>query len=90
METTHINLDPASITGAVFWGIIAGCTSCYVNFFIRINGDKNCDSLVSNLDTAATLVDVVEFYDQRFAIGFTEPQKADLALCETPDDACRA
>jgi len=46
--------------------------------------------LVSNLDPAATLVDVVEFYDQRFAIGFTEPQKADLALCETPDDACRA
>jgi hypothetical protein len=34
--------------------------------------------LVSNLDPAATLVDVVEFYDQRFAIGFTEPQKADL------------
>jgi hypothetical protein len=29
--------------------------------------------------SAATLRDVVEFYDQRFAIGFTERQKADLA-----------
>ena len=28
--------------------------------------------------SAATLADVVEFYDQRFAIGFTEQQKADL------------
>jgi cytochrome c peroxidase len=29
--------------------------------------------------SAATLRDVVEFYDQRFEIGFTEQQKADLA-----------
>ena len=29
--------------------------------------------------SAATLADVVEFYDQRFAIGFTGQQKADLA-----------
>ena len=28
--------------------------------------------------SAATLADVVEFYNQRFAIGFTEQQKADL------------
>jgi cytochrome c peroxidase len=28
--------------------------------------------------SAATLSDVVEFYDQRFAIGFTAQQKADL------------
>ena len=29
--------------------------------------------------SAATLADVVEFYNQRFAIGFTDQQKADLA-----------
>jgi hypothetical protein len=29
--------------------------------------------------SAATLQDVVEFYDQRFSIGFTDEQKADLA-----------
>ena len=28
--------------------------------------------------SAATLADVVEFYDQRFDIGFTDQQKADL------------
>jgi cytochrome c peroxidase len=28
--------------------------------------------------SAATLLDVVNFYDQRFAIGFTDAQKADL------------
>jgi cytochrome c peroxidase len=28
--------------------------------------------------SAATLADVVEFYNQRFSIGFTEQQKADL------------
>jgi cytochrome c peroxidase len=30
--------------------------------------------------SAATLRDVVEFYDQRFGIGFTEQQKADLVV----------
>ena len=28
--------------------------------------------------TAATLMDVLNFYDQRFGIGFTEQQKTDL------------
>ncbi|HKT20886.1 MAG TPA: hypothetical protein VJR47_22735 [Stellaceae bacterium] len=28
--------------------------------------------------SAATLMDVVDFYDQRFGIGFTEQQKRDL------------
>jgi cytochrome c peroxidase len=28
--------------------------------------------------SAATLLDVVNFYDQRFGIGFTEQQKSDL------------
>ena len=28
--------------------------------------------------SAATLQDVVNFYDQRFAIGFTDKQKTDL------------
>jgi cytochrome c peroxidase len=28
--------------------------------------------------SAATLMDVVNFYDQRFSIGFTEQQKQDL------------
>jgi cytochrome c peroxidase len=29
--------------------------------------------------SAATLGDVVEFYDQRFSIGLTDQQKSDLA-----------